>query len=75
MDLMSKIINNLQNLESGLDSLLAENDRSKAEIHKLKEENEDLKKRIQIIHSEMEIYIKELKEIRAHYVSSYDNAK
>ena len=74
MDLMAQIINNLQNLEKSLDGLLGERESLKNDIQTLKSENGDLKKRMQIIHSEMELYIKELKEIREHYVSSNNNA-
>ena len=74
MDLMTQIINNLQNLEKSLDELLGERESLKNDIQTLKSENGDLKKRMQIIHSEMELYIKELKEIREHYVSSNNNA-
>ena len=74
MDLMTQIINNLQNLEKSLDGLLGERESLKNDIQTLKSENGDLKKRMQIIHSEMELYIKELKEIREHYVSSNNNA-
>jgi hypothetical protein len=73
MDLMSQIINNLQNLEKGLDELLGERIALKNDVQTLKADNEDLKKRMQAIHSEMESYIKELKEIREHYVSSNNN--
>ena len=68
MNLVNNIINNLQNLDKSLDKLLHE----KAI---LKSENEDLKKRMQLVHSEMEGYIKELKEIREHYVSNNNNAQ
>ncbi len=74
MDLMTQIINNLQNLDKSLDELLREKNTLQNDIQSLKTENADLKKRMQIIHSEMEVYIKELKEIRAYYVSSNDNA-
>ena len=75
MDLMKQIINNLQNLEQSLDTLLGEKNTLQNDIQTLKSENLDLKQRMQIIHSEMEGYIKELKEIREHYVSSNNNAQ
>ena len=74
MDLMSQIINNLQNLEKSLDDVLGERNTLKNDVQTLKTENESLRKRMQVIHSEMEVYIKELKAIRAHYVSSNNNA-
>jgi predicted nucleic acid-binding Zn-ribbon protein len=74
MDLMNQIINSLQDLEKHLDELLCEKKKLKDDIQSLKTENEDLKKRMQVIHSEMEVYIQELKKIRAHYVSSNNHA-
>jgi len=71
---MKQIINNLQHLDKSLDDLLGQRAELKNDIQKLKLENNDLKQRMKIIHSEMEGYTKELKEIRAHYVSSNNNA-
>jgi|GEM_PF-4676935 len=73
MELMTHIINNLQNIDQRIEELLTERDTLKNDIQIVKSENEDLKKRIEIIHSEMEGYIKELKKIREYYVSSNNN--
>lgn len=75
MNLMNNIIASIQSLDKGLEKLLERRSALESEVQALKSQNEELKQRIKIIHSEMEIYIKELKEIREYYVSSNNNAK
>lgn len=67
------VISQLENLDTRISTLLEERIEMKSAMKKLEAENEKLQEKISNIQSEISIYLKELEEIKAHYVSSNDN--
>ena len=67
------VIDQLQNLDQKISQLLLERLEMKNALETLKTENKNLESRVSVAVSEINDYLKELEEIKAHYVNSNNN--
>jgi peptidoglycan hydrolase CwlO-like protein len=67
------VISQLENLDNRISTILEERMEMRSSMKRLEAENEKLQKNISNVKSEISQYLKELEEIKAHYVSSNDN--
>jgi len=72
-EIAQNVIEQLQNLDRKITKLLEERAEMKITMEKLKTENQNLESRVSVAVSEINEYLKELEEIKAHYVDSNNN--